>query len=260
MSAAKKVESSPGRDLTTIRFALGDDGVAYVTLNRPDAANARNQQMRDELALVYDFVAEASNVAVLVLTGAGDRFFCAGMDLKESIEGETAEQRRDRLRSSRDIDTLAALPVPTIAAINGYALGGGLEMALACDLRIVADEAQLGLPELSLGLVPGGGGTQRLPRLIGSARALEMLYLGLRVDGPRAVELGIANRSVPRSELAGVTQEIATSIAAQPRAATRATKALVLAGAQSSLAEGLALELEVLLDLLEASSSTDRVF
>ncbi|CAB4934059.1 unannotated protein [freshwater metagenome] len=258
MSTSKEMGTGIGRELTAVRFVLGDDGVAHVTLNRPESANSRNQQMRDELGFVYDFVAAAPNVAVLVLTGAGDRFFCAGMDLKETIEGETSEQRRDRLRSSRDIDALATLPVPTIAAINGYALGGGLEMALACDLRIVADDAQMGLPELRHGLVPGGGGTQRLPRLIGSARTLEMLYLSLHVDGPRAVELGIANRSVPRAELAGATQEIATLIAAQPREATRAAKALVLASAQTSLAEGLALELEVLLELLEARSSTDR--
>lgn len=242
----------PGAVLEATQFELYEDGVAWLTLNRPAAANARNQQMRQELARVYDYVATSDDVAALVVTGAGDRFFCAGMDLKESEGGETSEQRRARLRSSRDIDTLAALPVPTIAAINGYALGGGLEMALACDLRVQADEALVGLPELTHGLVPGGGGTQRLPRLIGTARTLELLFLGGRIDAATAVRFGIANRSVPRADLVATTRELASAIAAKPRAATRAAKQLVLASTQTSLAEGLALELDALLDLLDA--------
>ena len=255
MSMTWRVRNLSGDELTATQFVLAEDGVAWVTLDRPDAANARNQQMRDELARVYDFVASSEDVAVLVLTGSGDQFFCAGMDLKESVSGEIPEQRRARMKSSRDIDTLASLPVPTIAAINGYALGGGLEMALACDLRIIANEAQVGLPELTHGLVPGGGGTQRLPRLIGTSRTLELIYLGSRIDGSRAVDLGIANRSVPRAELRSETHAIATAIAAQPRVATRVAKQLVLASNQSSLADGLVLELDALIDLLDTRSS-----
>lgn len=245
-------------ELHTTRFELGADGVAWVTLNRPDSANSRNQQMRDELARIYDFAADSTDVGVLVLTGEGDRFFCAGMDLKESGGAESSEHRRARLRASRDIDVLAALPMPTMAAINGYALGGGLEMALACDLRIIATEAQVGLPELTHGLVPGGGGTQRLPRLIGSAPTLELLYLGQRVDGARAVELGIANRCVDRAELRRVTSEIASQIASQPRAALRSAKRLVQRAADTSLTVGLELELEALLDLLDASQTAPQ--
>jgi methylglutaconyl-CoA hydratase len=241
--------TGPG-DLLATTFDL-DAGTAWVTLNRPDAANARNQAMRDDLSRIYDFVATSEDVDVMVLTGAGDRFFCAGMDLKESAGGETSDQRRARLRGSRDIDALAQLPVPTIAAINGYALGGGLEMALACDLRICADEAQLGLPELSHGLVPGGGGTQRLPRLIGPAATLELLYLARRLSGPDALAYGIVNRSVPRAALRQSTQELAQAIAKQPRAALRSAKQLVLRSSDTPLAEGLKLELEALLDLLD---------
>lgn len=246
------MSSLPGVPLEATCFELCDDGVAWLTLNRPDAANARNQQMREELARIYGFTAACDDVGALVLTGAGDRFFCAGMDLKESAGGETSGQRRARLRSSRDIDTLADLPVPTVAAINGYALGGGLEMALACDLRVIADEAQVGLPELTHGLVPGGGGTQRLPRLIGTARTLELLYLGERVDAATAVSLGIANRRVPRADLVASTRALAAAIAAKPRAAARSAKRLVLASAQTPLAAGLAQELDALLDLLDA--------
>lgn len=245
----------PGAELTATRFEVREDGVAWVTLDRPKAGNSRNQQMRNELARVYDYIEHSDQVAVLVLTGAGDRFFCTGMDLKEAAIGETSEQRRVRLRSSRDIDTLAGLSVPTIAAVNGYALGGGLEMALACDLRILADDAQVGLPELTHGLVPGGGATQRLPRLIGTSRTLELLYLGDRLDGPTAVALGIANRSVPRAELLAVTNAIASAVAAKPRAATRAAKQLVLASTEIDIAEGLVQELEVLLDLLDERGS-----
>jgi methylglutaconyl-CoA hydratase len=145
--------------------------VATVTLERPDAANARNQTMRRELSRIWDHLGSRSDVSVVILTGSGERFFCAGMDMKEAGEPESPAQRRDRLKSSRDIEQLASLPQPTIAAINGYALGGGFEMALACDIRVIAEHAQVGLTELVHGLVPGGGGTQRLPRLVGPARA-----------------------------------------------------------------------------------------
>jgi len=237
--------------LQTLRLTLAEDGVAWVTLDRQDSANARNQQMRDELRRVYDFLAGESRVKVLVLTGAGDRFFCAGMDLKEFDRQETVLARSERLRSNRDIEVLAALPLPTIAAINGYALGGGLEMALACDLRVVAEEAQVGMPELSHGLVPGGGGTRRLPRLIGSSRTLELLYTGRRLYGPEAVNLGLANECVPRARLTATVGELAGRIAKQPRTALRIAKELVLRSFETPLVTGVDLELDALLTLLD---------
>ena len=133
MNAAAERLWAKGLEATTVEF---DGPVAWVTLDRPDAANARNQQMREELKGIWSGLAVDPEVAVVVLGASGDRFFCAGMDLKEAGAPETPAQRRDRLRASRDIEQLAALPQPTIAAINGYALGGGLEMALACDLRV----------------------------------------------------------------------------------------------------------------------------
>lgn len=226
------------------------DRVAWVTLDRPEAANARNQQMRDELRVIWTTIATDDDIAVVVLTGAGDRYFCAGMDLKEAGKLETPAERRDRLRAARDIELLARLPQPTIAAVNGFALGGGLEMALACDLRVVADDAQLGLTELDHGLVPGGGGTQRLPRLIGYARAAELLYLGRRLTGRQALEWGLVNRCVPGDELRETTEALATEVAAKPIRALRYAKELLRKSQNLPVDAGVDAELDSLLTLL----------
>ena len=150
---------------------LLDDGVLVVWLNRPESAHARNQVMRDELGALWRATADTRAVRAVVLTGSGRKFFCAGMDLREAALREDPVQRRDRLRRGGDVELLANLPQPTVAAINGFALGGGLDLALACDLRLIADDAQVGLPEVTRGLVPAAGGTQRLPRIVGYARA-----------------------------------------------------------------------------------------
>ncbi|MGB3412410.1 MAG: enoyl-CoA hydratase-related protein [Microthrixaceae bacterium] len=227
-----------------------DGAIAWVTLARPDAANARNQQMREELKGIWNGLASSEDISVVILGAEGDRFFCAGMDLKEAGEPETPAQRRDRLRASRDIEQLAALPQPTIAAINGYAMGGGLEMALACDIRIAADTAQMGLTELVHGLVPGGGGTQRLPRLVGSPRAAEMLYLGLKVTAAQAEQWGLINRAVPGDELRAATSEMAQAIASQPPRALRYAKELLRQSLDVPVSVGAQLELDSLLTLM----------
>jgi enoyl-CoA hydratase len=172
------------------------------------------------------------------------------MDLKEADIPETPEQRRTRFQSSRDVEALAAIPQPTIAAINGHALGGGLEMALACDLRIIVDDAEVGLPELAHGLIPGGGATQRLPRLIGIARAAELIYFGVRLRGPEAVAWGIANRCVPRSELLPQAENWASVIAAQSPHAVRSVKKLIRESEEVPHRLGVETELEVLLRLM----------
>jgi enoyl-CoA hydratase len=233
----------------TIRFDV-DEGIGWLELNRPDAANARNQQMRRELTAVYDRVAHDHDVRVLVLTAVGDRFFCAGMDLKEAAGPETPLGRRARLQTGRDIEQLAALPVPTIAAVNGFALGGGLEMALACDLRIAAEEAELGLPEITHGLIPGGGATQRLPALVGPGQAFELLYLGERVNGRRAADIGLVNRSVPRDRLADEARQLARRIAKRPAPALRLLKEAVLNGLELPPAAARSAELDLLLTLM----------
>lgn len=236
-----------GLEATSVEI---DGAVAWVGLERPDAANARNQQMRNELKGIWSGIAADDGIAVVVLRAAGDRFFCAGMDLKEAGAPESPAERRDRLRSSRDIDQLAALPQPTIAAINGFALGGGLEMALACDLRIAADHAQLGLTELVHGLVPGGGGTQRLPRLVGTARAAEMLYLGLRLSAAQSADWGLVNRVVPAAELHAAAAEMAGAVAANSPRALRYAKELIRTSQDVPVQVGAQLELDSLLTLM----------
>jgi len=235
----------------TVILRVDDDGIAWVFLDRRQAANARNQQMRSDLAALWRWIAASHEVLVVVLTGAGDRFFCAGMDLKEASHDETPEALRERMRRVRDIEILAALPQPTIASINGAARGGGLEMALACDIRVIADEASIGFPEVGHGLMPGGGGTVRLPRLIGAERALEMLYLGTIMSGPEAVAAGLASRHVPADQLEAAVSELAASIAVRPPAAVRATKDAVRYGLEHSPRLSLDRELDGLLTLLE---------
>jgi enoyl-CoA hydratase/carnithine racemase len=226
------------------------NSVAFVTLKRPDAANARNQQMRNELKAAWTAIAADTEINAVVLSGEGDRFFCAGMDLNEAAGAETAVERRDRLRGSRDIEQLAALPQPTIAAINGYALGGGLEMALACDLRLVADTAQLGLTEVVHGLVPGGGGTQRLPRLVGHARAADLIFTGRKLDAAEAASWGLVNRVVLAAELATEAEGLATAIAANSGRALRYAKELLRQSSDIPIGVGAQLELDALLTLM----------
>jgi enoyl-CoA hydratase len=231
------------------RFAV-EGAVGWVELNRPDAANSRNQQMRAELKAIWSELAADPAISVVVLTAAGDRFFCAGMDLKEAGAPESPAARRDRLRSSRDIEMLAALPQVTIAAVNGYALGGGCEMALACDLRVAAETAQIGLTELAHGLVPGGGGTQRLPRILGPTRAAEMIFTGRRLSGSEALDWGLVNRCVPLAELRDTARELAEQIAGMPGRALRYAKELVRRSQEVPLAAGVDLELDALLMLM----------
>ena len=241
----------PERSREAIELDLDDRGVLTITLARPDAANSRNQAMRRELAEVYTAVAVDDTVRVVVLTGKGDRHFCAGMDLKEAGQPETPVERRERLRSARDIEQLARLPRPTVAAINGYALGGGFEMALACDMRVMATDAKVGLTEVRHGLMPGGGGTQRLPRLIGAAKAAELLYLGKVLDGPAAEQLGLVNVAVPAADLHDRVSTLAGALAEQSPTALRAIKESLLASAELPLSAGIDKELDGLLFLIQ---------
>ncbi len=237
-----------------VTVQIGPDGVATVTLNRPHAANARNQAMREALRTTYTQLASDDAVGCVVLTGAGDRHFCAGMDLKEAQEPETLMDRRHRLTRGRDIEELARLPLPTIAAINGTALGGGLEMALACDLRFMAIEAEVGLPELQHGLVPAGGATRRLPALVGPAKAYELIYLGTRVAGEEAEPIGLVNKAAPREELPDLVFTTAARIAGLDRHALISVKRLISAAERDQRMADM--ELDALL-MLGAQRSSD---
>jgi enoyl-CoA hydratase/carnithine racemase len=173
------------------------DHAAIVTLDRPDRRNALDRATVAELGRIGRALTQDPTVRAAVLTGSGDRAFCAGADLKER-ESMTLDEVRAMLDAYRgELAWLATAPFPVIAALNGAALGGGLELALTCDLRIAAPHAMLGLPETSLAIIPGAGGTQRLPRLVGYARALELILLGRRLTASEALELGLVNRVAP---------------------------------------------------------------
>ncbi|MGQ9510754.1 MAG: enoyl-CoA hydratase/isomerase family protein [Thermaceae bacterium] len=171
-----------------------EDGVALVTLRRPEALNALNQELLLELSEVTEVIQQDPEARVVIFAGEG-RAFAAGADLKELSRVEDAFQGREAALFGQQVfSEIAALPLPTIAAIHGYALGGGLELALACDLRVASKEARLGLPEVGLGLIPGYGGTQRLPRLIGRGRALDLIFTGRHVSAEEALQMGLVNR------------------------------------------------------------------
>jgi enoyl-CoA hydratase/carnithine racemase len=216
--------------------------IGAVTLDRADALNARDPEMVSELLIAYEQLRLDDAVRVVVLSGAGDRAFCVGLDLKAPRPQETPiEARRSKARRS-DTEALAQLDKPTIAAVHGHTLGGGLEMALACDIRIAADDARLGLPEVSRGLLPGSGGTQRLARLVGRSRALEMLYTGATVTAQEALAMGLVNRVVPRADLDRTANELAEQIAALPPVALRLAKEAVLRGLDLPIEAGIRLE------------------
>jgi len=225
----------------TIRYELAG-GVATITLNRPDVLNAMNNAMRTELLELFAGLRSDEAVRAVVVTGAGERAFCAGADIREFLEPPVPtrfREERRRLDFRREMDRC---PQPIIAAIRGFALGGGLELALACDIRVAAEDAQLGLTEINLAIIPGGGGTQRLPRLVGRGKALEMILTGMRVSAAEALRLGLVERVVPVAELLPSAQALAKSIAEKAPIALRYAKEAVVSGIELPLADGLRLE------------------
>jgi enoyl-CoA hydratase len=225
----------------TILYGV-EEQVATITLNRPDVLNAQNDALRRELTEVFGALVTDDDVKVAVITGAGDRAFSAGADIREFVEPASPTQLRERRKR---IDYRAAMdrcPQPIIAAINGFALGGGLELALACDIRIAADSAQLGLTEINLAIIPGGGGTQRLPRLVGRGKALEMILTGARIPAAEALRIGLVERVVPAGEALAAATELARTIAAKAPIALRYAKESVVKGLGMSLEDGLRLE------------------
>ena len=216
--------------------------IARVTLNRPQVLNSYNIQMRDELYQILSAIGDDDEVMVVILKGAGDRAFCAGADLTEFLTAPSPVMAR-RVRWERDVWGLfLRLPQPVIAALHGYVLGSGLEMALCCDLRIAADDAQFGLPEVELGIIPAAGATQTLSRAIGRARALEMLLTTRPIDAKEAYDIGLVNQVVPRAELLPAAEKMARKIRRHSQKAVRYAKQAVVSGLDLPLAEGLELE------------------
>lgn len=216
--------------------------VRLITVNRPDKLNALNLATLDALREAFMAAADDSAVRVVVLTGAGPKAFVAGADIAQ-MKGLSAVEGRDfSLRGQRMMRGIEKMPKPVIAMINGFALGGGLELAMSCHLRIAADSAKLGQPEINLGLIPGFGGSQRLLRLAGRAATLELCLLGAPIDAARAQQLGIVNRIVPAAELETQTMQLAEQLAAAAPLALRGVLDCINVGGECGIEEGLEYE------------------
>ncbi len=226
------------------------DHIAWVTLNRPEAMNALSMQLRADLAAAIRAAEADPEVRVVVVRGAGDRAFCAGADIKEFVEVPSPPAYRQARVPDSWISPFDLTKKPIIASIHGFCLGGGLEVALACDIRIAAEDAQFGLPETGLGIMTGVGGSQRLPRMVGLAQALDMILTGDRIDGKRAREIGLVTRVVPRADLAAETEALAQRLAARPPTAMAFAKEAVRAAQDLPLRDGMRLEVDLLTHLL----------
>ena len=215
--------------------------VAVLTVNRPDKMNALNSEVRRSLPAALAALREDEDVRVLVLTGAGDKAFIAGADIAEFKDAGAVEQYR-AMQDGDIYSLMEAYPKPIIAMINGDCLGGGCELSMACDIRIASDRAKLGQPEINLGIIPGGGGTQRLPRLVGEGRAMLMILGGAMVGAAEAREMGLVDAVYPAEELRERTLGLARGIAAKSPIALQAAKETVLAARRMPLDEGLKFE------------------
>jgi enoyl-CoA hydratase len=207
-----------------------EEGIATLTINRPEVMNALNG---DTLRALRNQIAELDSdplVRVIIITGAGEKAFVAGGDIAGMRDMGALEARDMAVLAQEVLTDIERSSKPVIAAINGYALGGGCELAMACDLRIAGEKARFGQPEVNLGIIPGWAGTQRLPRLIGKGRALEMLFTGEMIDAQEAWRIGLVNRVVPQDQLLAETRSLATKIAAKPRQAVRLGKEAVVNG------------------------------
>jgi len=228
-------------DFETIIYDKQND-IGYVTLNRPQNLNAYNIQMRDELYQVLSAIRDDPEVRVAILKGAGERAFCAGADLTEFLTAPSPVIARE-VRWERDVWGLfLSIDKPLIAALHGYVLGSGLEMALCCDIRLASEDVQFGVPEMGLGIIPAAGGSQTLPRVIGRGHALEILLSGRWVKAEEAYRLKLVNRVVPREELLPAVEKLANKIKSHSPVALGCAKQAITRGLDLSLKQGLELE------------------
>jgi enoyl-CoA hydratase len=212
--------------------------ISVLTINRPDKRNALNQATRDEILDVLDTLEKSPESRVLIVTGAGDKAFIAGADIGE-FEDRTALMQHESMKFRRIFDAIEEFSKPVIAMINGYCLGGGMELALACDLRIAGETARFGQPEINLGIIPGGGGTQRLTRLVGEGKSMELILTGDLIDAAQAKAIGVVNDVVPAIELRENVMALAARIAEKSPIALRMAKQAVKTAARMNLREGL---------------------
>lgn len=216
--------------------------IATVTINRPDKLNALNAQAKSELREVFAYLKTDSTVDVVILTGAGEKAFVAGTDIKELTVLNSETGKEFSAKGQEVFDSIENLGKPVIAAVNGYALGGGCELALACHIRIASENAKFGQPEVNLGIIPGYGGTQRLARLVGRGRAMELILTGNQIDALEALRIGLVNKVVPQAELLATATTMAQLIASKGQIAVRMALKAVNMTQETTLSDGQKLE------------------
>ncbi|MCK5056481.1 MAG: enoyl-CoA hydratase/isomerase family protein [Candidatus Aminicenantes bacterium] len=219
-----------------------DGAIATLTINRPDKRNAVNNDTVEEIGKALDQIEADPGLRVLILTGAGEKAFVAGADIGELDRRDTLLGRSETRRRQEVYTRIEQLEIPSIAAVNGWALGTGLELAMVCTLRIASAKAKMGQPEVKLGIIPGAGGTYRLPRLVGMGRALEMILTGEPVTAEEALAMGLVNRVVPPENLMEEVRTLAETIVSRPKLAVQYAKEAVLRCVETGLAQGLAHE------------------
>ena len=219
-----------------------ENGIAVVTINRPKALNALNSETLSELLNLFTEIEGRADIKVLILTGSGEKAFVAGADISEMVSKSVKESREMSLLAFEVFQKLENMPKATIAAVNGFALGGGCEIAMACDIRVAAENAKFGQPETGLGVIPGFGGTQRLPRLVGKGRAKELIFTNDMVDAQEAYRIGLANKVVPAAELLETCKTMAGKIMSKGSFATQLSKEAINQGMDVDLVNGIKLE------------------
>ena len=219
--------------------------IGWITIDRPDALNALNLTVLTELRVAADKMAADEKVSVVIVTGSGEKAFVAGADIKEMLGKTPLEMRSFTMLGHEAMNAIARMERPVIAAVNGYALGGGLELALACDIRIASENAMLGVPEVKLGIFPGFGGTQRLTNVVGKGWAAEMVFTGRMVTAEEALSMGLVNKVVPLKDLKKEVKGLAGMIAKNGPIGVRLAKSAINMALEGSLTDGLAYEREL---------------
>ena len=232
--------------------------VAILTINRPDKLNALNIKVHSEGVAALEELKRDSEVRVLVITGSGEKSFIAGADISEFTK-QTPVTQRDLFNEKTLFNSIDNFPKPVIAMVNGFCLGGGNELALACDLRICSENAKFSQPEINLGIIPGGGGTQRLTHLVGEGRAMEMILTGDMIDAQTALNFGLVNHVYPAAELEGKTMELANKIAEKAPVALQLIKEAVKFASRSNLDEGLRREVDLFAICFSTEDKTEGV-
>src|SRR5438477_3134260 len=255
-----EIESGAGKVSQSYETILVErrGSVAIITINRPEKRNALNIQTRTEGAAVLDELRADDSVRVVVFTGAGDKAFIAGADIAEFADRSAIDQREVMMERSL-FNAIDTFPKPIIAMVNGYCLGGGCEVALACDIRIASEKASFGQPEINLGIIPGGGGTQRLTRLVGEGKAMELILTGDLIDAVEAKAIGLVNDVVPARELQDRVRGLAGRIAEKSPIALRMAKEAVKTASRLNLREGLDRETDLFSLTFASEDKTEGV-